>query len=320
MSNGITGPHQAIRAADDRERFLAELFDRLWDRYRARVSFVQTYERLVKSHRATFVNDHIAFRTFACQQPLTGVASLSRIFEALGYRAAGVYHFEDKHLGAIHFQHANAQLPKLFISELRTWELGQAAQLIAGHVAGHRPAISIDTLADLSRCGELPAARRTALLTEVSNYIQQRPWPAPRQQDVAQLNKASQYAAWVLVHGYEVNHFTSLVNSHGVEPLNDLEKTITALRGAGVPMKAEIEGEPGSKLRQSATDAVTIDVEVMDDAGHLSKFPWTYAYFEFAERNLVRDPVTGQLARFEGFLGPQATNLFEMTRVKPSQG
>jgi hypothetical protein len=44
--------------------------------------------------------------------------------------------------------------------------------------------------------------------------------------------------------------------------------------------------------------------------------PWTYAYFELAQRDTVLDPATGKQVRFEGFLGPQATNLFEMTRVK----
>ena len=123
------------------------------------------------------------------------------------------------------------------------------------------------------------------------------------------------YAAWVLVHGYNVNHFTSLINSHGVPALADIEKTISALKSAGVPMKAEIEGERGSKLRQTATEAVTIDVAV-HDRGAPANMPWTYAYFELAQRDTVLDPATGKQVRFEGFLGPQATNLFEMTRVK----
>jgi hypothetical protein len=138
----------------------------------------------------------------------------------------------------------------------------------------------------------------------------------PQQATLEALHKVSQYAAWTLVHGYNVNHFTSLVNSHGVDAIGDLEKTIGALKAAGVPMKAEIEGEPGSKLRQSATEAVTIDVNVLDDQGRVVSVPWTYAYFELAERNEVVDAATGKTGRFEGFLGPQATNLFEMTRVK----
>ena len=117
----------------------------------------------------------------------------------------------------------------------------------------------------------------------------------------------------MLVHGYNVNHFTSLINSHGVASLDDIEKTIEALRDAGVPMKAEIEGAPGSKLRQTATEAAVIDVPV-SESGRETIMPWTYAYFELAERGDVTDPETGRKQRFEGFLGPQATNLFEMTR------
>jgi hypothetical protein len=99
-----------------------------------------------------------------------------------------------------------------------------------------------------------------------------------------------------------VNHFTSLINSHGVPGLDDIEKTIAALQKAGVPMKAAIEGERGSKLRQTATEAATIDVAVHDQ-GQPTTMPWTYAYFELAQRDLVADPASGKKVRFEGFLG-----------------
>src|SRR5437773_2024643 len=147
----ISGPHQAIPLTAAREKFCAELFDRLWDRYRQRVSYVQTYEKVILQARATFVNDHIAFRTFATQQPVAGIATISRVFEALGYRAAGSYHFDDKQLSAIHFQHANQQFPKLFISELRLPELPRDARLlIEKTLRSHRPAIDIETLTALA--------------------------------------------------------------------------------------------------------------------------------------------------------------------------
>jgi hypothetical protein len=315
MTTAIVGPHKGIAGAAAREQFLAELFDSLWDRYRERVSYVRTYEQVIREAGATFVNDHIAFRTFATQLPLEGIATISRIFEALGYRAAGSYHFDDKQLSAIHFQHANQQFPKLFISELKTWELPAAARAIIDKAArGHRPAIGGEALASLSKL-DIDAAPAEALLPRIVAQFHDLPWTLPSKEDVMALNQVSQYAAWVLVHGYNVNHFTSLINSHGVPALDDIEKTIVALQQAGVPMKAEIEGERGSKLRQTATEAATIDVAVHDQ-GQPAKIPWTYAYFELAQRDTVVDPATGQPVRFEGFLGPQATNLFEMTRVK----
>ncbi len=315
MITTIHGPHGSIPASTAREKFCAELFDRLWDRYRQRVVYVQTYEKVIREAKATFVNDHIAFRTFATQQPLAGIATISRIFEALGYRAAGSYHFDDKQLSAIHFQHANQQFPKLFISELRVWELPAEARAIIEKTAkSHRPAIAAEALAALA---DLDRNDRRAgeLMPRVVAEFHELPWILPAREDVEKLNKISQYAAWVLVHGYNVNHFTSLINSHGVPALETIEKTIAALAQAGVPMKKEIEGERGSKLRQSSTEAVMIDVDV-HDRGVPAKMPWTYAYFELAQRDTVVDPATGKKVRFEGFLGPQATNLFEMTRVK----
>jgi 2-oxoadipate dioxygenase/decarboxylase len=315
MTTAIVGPHKGIAVSTAREKFCAELFDALWDRYRQRVSYVQTYEKVIRQAGATFVNDHIAFRTFATQQPLAGISTISRIFEALGYRAAGSYHFDDKQLSAIHFQHANPQFPKLFISELKVWELPATARgIIERTVRSHWPAIGTDVLAALVSLDK-DAGPVADLLPQVVAQFHELPWILPAREDVAALNKMSQYAAWVLVHGYNVNHFTSLINSHGVAALDDIEKTIAALQKAGVPMKAEIEGERGSKLRQTATEAVTIDVAV-HDRGAPTTMPWTYAYFELAQRDTVLDPATGKKVRFEGFLGPQATNLFEMTRVK----
>jgi hypothetical protein len=310
------GPHAAIPVADDRERFLAALFDCLWDRYRSRVSYVRDYERVIANSGATFVNDHIAFRTIASQVPLTGIVSLSRMFEALGYVAAGCYQFPDKHLSSIHFQHPNGQFPKLFISELRSWELSDAAQaILAKTVRSHRAPLSDGALARLSR---VDRTTHEELLDIAARQIHDLPWDVPDRHDVLALNAESQFGAWVLVHGYNVNHFTALINSQGTADLADIERTVAALRQAGVPMKGEIEGARGTKLRQTATEAVTIDVSVRD-GGQLAVMPWTYAYFELAERGMVTDGETGRSGRFEGFLGPQATNLFEMTRMKLSQ-
>jgi hypothetical protein len=310
-----TGPHSALDLRTPQERFLARLFDALWATYRQRVSYVQTYEKVVAAAGARFHNDHIAFRTIAAQAPQEGIASVARIFEALGYRAAGAYYFDDKHLSALHFQHAHAQFPKLFISELQTWKLSAPVRdEIAAAVRKHRPAIDLATLARLAKLDEHDALHES-LLQELVKHIEDLPWPLVERETIERVNRESQYAAWVLVHGYNVNHFTSLINSHGVAALDDIEKTIAALTAAGVPMKKEIEGERGSKLRQTATEAVNIEVDVAV-SGQPAKMPWTYAYFELAQRDPMLDPATGQQQRFEGFLGPQATNLFEMTRVK----
>jgi len=152
-----------------------------------------------------------------------------------------------------------------------------------------------------------PPAPNTSLI------IQELPWELPLQADVEALHKESQYAAWVLLHGFNVNHFTALINSHGVPSLDNIEKTIDALKKAGVPMKQSIEGEPGASLRQSATEAVQIATTMRSSAGAAVEIQWPYAYFELAQRDPFQTE-DGKTIRYEGFLSTQATNLFEMTK------
>ena len=309
-----TGPHAAVPAASGRERFTLDLFDRLWSRYRERVPHVASYEALIAGAGDCFRNDHIAFRTFGWQSPQTGIASLSRVFDALGYRIAGTYDFADKHLTAVHMAHPVEGFPLLFISELKCWELSvHARRLLAEPMSTFHEPATLEDLEHLSQLDTCDSHDRAELLDRVASWFEQLPWAAPQRAAVEDLNRESQYAAWVLVHGFAVNHFTALVNSHQSPALDDLEKTVAALREAGVPMKDSIEGEPGSRLRQTATAAAMVDVPVLDD-GQLVTMPWTYAYFELAERGHVRDAETGEQVPFRGFLGPQATQLFEMTR------
>jgi len=307
-------PHQSIEVDNERDAFAVELLDRLWERYRRRVPYVADYERIIRNANATFVNDHVAFRTLGWQQPQTGINSVSRIFECLGYHPAGVFTFHDQHLNAIHYQHPNPKFPKLFISELKTWELNDSSRKIIGKsLKTHRQTVSCAHLHSLGSLHRASHNERKDLMAEVLSEFHQLPWLLAEKDDVAILAQDSQYAAWVLVHGYNVNHFTALVNSHGVPALDTIEATAAALRDEGVPMKSEIEGAPGSKLRQTATLAAVAEVPVVLD-GVPTKMPWPYAYFELAERNLIADPETGAQVRFEGFLGPQASQLFEMTR------
>jgi len=315
MHSTNLGPHHALNSKNASERFVLNLFDRLWEKYRSRVSYVNNYETLIQEAGASFFNDHIALRTFCSQNPLAGISSISRIFEALGYRTADCYNFEDKHLNAIYFQHPQPTFPKVFISELRTWELKPSSKhIIHGALKTHRTNLPESFLADLHHLETKSESSRESLLDEAVEFFHELPWHLPEKSDLLELNLDSQYAAWVLVHGYNVNHFTSLINSHKVPALDDIEKTSRALLNSGVPMKKEIEGARGSKLRQTATEAVVIDVPVLEN-GNLTTMPWTYAYFELAQRDTFKDLGTGKLLRYEGFLGPQATNLFDMTKI-----
>ena len=287
--------------------FLERHFDKLWREYRERVDYARTYEQLLQKHGGSFRNDHLAFRTFATQSRWSGISAISRPFEALGYRPAGTYDFPDKHLTSIHFAPPSERLPKIFISELRVWELSPKAQkIILRSTAKTIPGLNDGELAGLANLANLSARRREKLLSRWACQFSRR-WPTPKASDAAALERESQFGAWTLLHGHTVNHFTAAVHAHKVASLDSIDKTISALKAARVPMKPQIEGGRGSKLRQSSTLAVVIPVE-MRSGSRIIKKPWTYAYFELAERPLING------RRFEGFLGGQATNLFEMTR------
>src|SRR5882757_6460081 len=165
MGSTLHAPHQHMKVQNDKERFLIELFDTLWERYRGRMEYVRMYEKLIEQHKATFVNDHIAFRTIAWEKPMLGIFMISRIFEALGYSMANCYEFPDKHFSSIHYQHPNPQFPKLFITQLKTWELSpRARSIIHKSLKTHLPVLSDANLASLYNVDKASPAERTRLI------------------------------------------------------------------------------------------------------------------------------------------------------------
>jgi len=311
-STAAPAPHSKIRGKSKSESVALAIFDRLWDRYRERVSYVKVYEGIVASYGATFFNDHIALRSLALQNPSMGIFSISRLFEALGYRAAECYNFEDKHLGAIYYQHPNPQFPKLFISELRVAELSVETQdmIRASTSKMYAPPLSDDLLRACCLVETASPKEQEAVVTEAVRVMHTLPWAPPELSQVEAVHKETQYGAWLLVHGYNVNHFTALINSHKVPELDCIEKTAALLAAAAVPLKPNIEGPRGSPLRQTATQAVNIPCR-MANRGKELFVTWPYAYFELAQRDVLADG-----SRYEGFFSTQATNLFDMTKGK----
>lgn len=295
-----------------------ELLDRLWKHYLKRVSYAQKYVDLVNEKGGKVVNDHIAIRTFNThtgEQP-EGIRAIKHILNFLDYTPVSNYSFKKKKLNAIHFEHPDKGLPKIFVSQLEVEQLPDWGQQIIKTAVKDTPYVlsdsSIELLGVLKKDGELPQIAGEALVKDLVQYFR-RPWKVPSKEDVLKINDISQYAAWVLLHGNSVNHFTALVNYQNVDEWPDLETTCKGLAVAGVPMKESLEGGKGSKLQQSATLAVKEDVEVKGEFG-IEKIAWTYAYYELAQRGSITENGTEKL--FAGFLGEQAAHLFDMTKTR----
>lgn len=307
----------------------SHLWTKLWENYSARVSYAQTYQQMITAAGGTVANDHIAFRSLRLVidspegKKNLGIDYVAGIAEALGYSVAGEYTFPEQKLYARHYRHPEQDsfnLPKLFISELIVDELPEAiATLIYQTVSSAQDQSSVRLL-DVQTIKKLISPAATKSETELTASQLQllvftRPWSAPLRSVVEAVNTVTQYGAWVLLHGYAVNHFTGYINRQNTPQYPDIESTARGLASRGVPMKAEIEGSRSSGLRQTATFAVTEMVSVRDDtSGEVIHIPWTYAYYEIAERALV-EVAPGQQALFDAFLGSNAQNLFEMTRI-----
>ncbi|MDF5732717.1 MAG: DUF1338 domain-containing protein [Rhizonema sp. PD38] len=293
------------------------LWEALWLEYSSRVSYARTYQKMITAAGGTIVNDHIAFRSLrmtvdAPQGKVNlGIDYLGKLAEALGYEAAGEYTFAQTHLYARHYRHPQQEefdLPKLFISELIVDELPfEIVELLHQTVASEN---LLSFLAIIDTFGE-----QTKHLVQQLQKIFTRPWQPPRYSVLQEVNKVTQYGAWVLLHGYAVNHFTGYVNRQNTPKYPDIDTTASGLAKLDVPMKAEIEGNITCGLRQTATQAVTEVVTVLNDTINIPiQIPWTYAYYEIAQRYMVNVDASQQML-FDGFLGRNAQQLFEMTRL-----
>ncbi|MBL1199857.1 MAG: DUF1338 domain-containing protein [Nostoc sp. ZfuVER08] len=295
------------------------LWKLLWRQYSARVNYARTYQQMITAAGGNVANDHIAFRSLRLLldspqgQVNLGIGYLEKIVQALGYVAAGEYTFAKTHLYARHYHHPQQEefnLPKLFISELIVDELpSNIAQIIYQTVSSFEYQLTSDVnfLLETEENIEIIAQQLQQIFT--------RPWLPPRRSLVEEVNQVTQYGAWVLLHGYAVNHFTGYVNGQNTAKYPDIDTTASSLANLGVPMKAEIEGNIACGLRQTATQAVTEMVTVFDDNSGLEiQIPWTYAYYEIAQRYPV-EVEPGKQVLFDAFLGSNAQELFEMTRL-----
>ncbi len=295
------------------------ILDELWEQFLRRVSYAKIYTSLVLEKGGKVVNDHIAIRTLNThtgEQP-EGIRAMSHIFKCLDYKSMGSYKFQKKKLNAIHLEHVDMGLPKIFVSQLEVSELPEWAQSLIKENVKDTPYLlsdhAIELLMRLSKDGCLTEEAAEILVYEIAGYFR-RPWKIPSKEAILKLNDVSQYAAWVLLHGNSINHFTALINKQGVKEWPDIQSTCKALEEAGVPMKERIEGKEGSILRQSSTQAVKEMVEVINDDGEVGQIIWTYAYYELAERGFIEE--NGEKKLFQGFLGEQASHLFDITRTR----
>lgn len=263
-------------------RDLNQLLETIWNHYTALNPRMADVRNLMATRDEVTVNDHVAFRTI--HHPRVALETMMKPFIDLGYQEKGQYRFEDKKLNARHFEHAtDPKAPKIFISELMIHECSPLVQKTFLN--------SLEGVPD-------------GLLGQPEFLVSGRHWPI----DLATyegLAEESEYAAWMYIYGFRVNHFTLKVNHltsfAGIADVNEF------VEGHGFPLNefgGRVKGTPASLLEQSSTIADPVTITFGD--GQTKDIP--SVFYEFAKRYPTAN---GQ--EFSGFIANHADLIFQST-------
>lgn len=257
-----------------------ELLRKLWADYSSMNPQAEAIHKALEARVEKVVNDHIAFRTFNI--PKVGIEVMARPFLDLGWHPAEGpgYHFSEKKLFARHFEHADPQTPKVFISELKVEEFSKGLQRTIRELVGQVPE-SLTAMPDFLTAGT--------------------PWKKIGWQTYQNLLKESEYAAWMAAFGFRVNHFTVFYNA--LKTFKDFAELNSFIKSLGFQLNStggEIKGSKKVFLEQSSTLACPVEVTFADCR---MKIPG--CYYEFARRYPMPN---GNL--FQGFLPDSADKIY----------
>lgn len=257
-----------------------DFFNNLWQGYTKIAPSALKIRELLEARGETWVNDHIAFRTYN-KSPIA-LENLEPHLLSFGYERFEPYQFESKKLRAFGYLHPDPAYPRVFLSELETHKLSDKAnELIDALVSQVDP----EKIKDPSCMFAGPL------------------WDVPTEEVYQTLLAESEYAGWVAVNGLCANHFTVSVN--GLEGLPDLDALMSFLESEGFQMNlagGRIKGTPEVKLVQGSTVA---DKGTVTPPGG-APYEITTCYIEFAQR----------FDGFNGFVAQSADKIFESTNVR----
>ncbi|MFD2167511.1 DUF1338 domain-containing protein [Thalassotalea euphylliae] len=260
---------------------VSALFDNIWENYLEVTPSAKKVHALLGSGNDV-INDHVAYRTFNIEK--VGLEKLAAHLINLGYKECGEYHFEAKKLYAKHFEHADATMPKVFISELLVEKFSEEVQSIIHKLVDQLPAEAV--LAD-------------DFLFSGKN------WDVSYE-DYQTLLAESEYAAWMAAWGYRANHFTVSINH--LENYSSIEAVNDAVKAGGFTLNSsggEIKGDESVKLEQSSTMADVAPVSFSDQTVEIPS-----CFYEFAKRYPLEN---GEL--YTGFVAASADKIFESTNA-----
>ncbi len=259
---------------------LNRFFNNLWQDYLELTPQVNVIQQAFAQSNTPLVNDHVAFRTFDI--PAMGIASLEKYLLEFGYQLLDNYHFPDKHLSACAYIHPDADIAKVFLSQLHVDQLSQQSQQIISH----------------------KMSTRAPLPEDASIFYSGRCWGLPDWEEYKILRDESEYAAWLLTLGFHANHFTLSLNA--LEQEKDWGQVFDLMKQRGIRMNTEgglIKGSPSVYLEQAST--LADEISLLFDQGTKTV---KSCFYEFAKRYPQAD---GKL--YQGFVTDNANQIFSST-------
>lgn len=262
-----------------------QIFKDLWIRYTEQNPSTKAIHELFCKEGEEVINDHVAFRTF--DDPRMNIQVVAKKFIKAGYEYKDEYIFEDKHLKAIHLEHPNEKnAPRVFISELILSDFSKDFQKIIRK--------KINSIGN-------------AYYSDPDLIFKGRVWGKPSYADYQSLRNESEYAAWLYVHGFRVNHFTVSINA--LKKFDSIEKVNQFIKDSGFTMNTsggEIKGNPDLLLQQSSTLSEMVKIEFEEGIYEVPA-----CFYEFA----IRYPdENGQI--FSGFIAANANKIFDSTNFR----
>ncbi len=240
----------------------------------------QAIEELLVKKGEIIINDHIALRTF--NHPSMNIKVFQKLIEKLGYKEKEHYEFVEKKLHAVHFEHSNEILPKIFVSELLVEKCSGLIQ---------------ETVTNLAQ------SVTPEFTSNIDFMMKGRPWEMSYQV-YEKIAKESEYASWLSAHGFRPNHFTVAI--HFLKTFNDIRKINSLLQENNFKLNQSggvIKGSISEFLEQSSTMAGEIPVQFNEGVYNIPG-----CYYEFAQRYKMPN---GKL--FHGFVAKSADKIFEST-------
>jgi hypothetical protein len=292
---------------------LRDLFvERATARFARNVPDFVALQRLVTERGGTFRNDHGAIRT----ADLALRDLFARAAGVLGLQRELDYEFPAKKLKSFDLQvpGKDAGQFKIFVSQvdLRAFPEDVAA-LVRDDCAEQAAAWDFGAFQRLIGLAErdrgLSERDAGTFLDLFVNRLMNRNGPPLKRATLEAVAAVSGEAASALALGPDFNHVTIDVRAAGFEGIEAMAAAMTA---KGFRLLPAIQGRPGSKLRQTATLAATMDTPVREADGTIGTAQTEKQFVEIIERNKVEP----HAAIFKNFLAANAEKIFDAASTK----